>query len=524
MPKDRPKGEASKRTPAGAAKRTPDAAKRTPDDAAKRTPDTAKRTPDTAAAKVKDAVKKLLPGAAASPQDARGSSEASTEARPAPAGAPPAGHDLADNSVYVPGHGDDRYRVRSYDLDLVLKLAGNHLEGRATLVAVPLVPRLERFALDLHGLKVASVTVDGKAAKFTHRAGRLHVTPRRPLTPAASFSVSVKYAGNPRGIRGLDGVAGWEELDDGLLVASQPHGAPSWYPCNDQPGDKASYRFEITTDSDYQVVANGSLLSTRRRSSRTTWIYDQPEPMAPYLATLQVGRYATHDVPDAGVPTRLHFPPELRRDVLAGPMTKHGRMLAAFVDAYGPYPFGRYDAVITADVLEIPLEAQGLSIFGAQFVESGWEQERLVAHELAHQWFGNSLTASHWRDIWLHEGFACFSEWLWSERSGGPSAATHARRQHRALAGKAKDLLLADPGPDLMFDDRVYKRGACTVQALRETIGDDAFFPLLQQWCALHRHGVVTTPVFVDFVATRTGLDPTWFDPWLWERRLPPMP
>ena len=451
-------------------------------------------------------------GAAAEGEDARGPGEL--------ADGPGS---FADNSSYVPGHGDESYRVRSYDIELVVKLAGNHVEGTARLVAVPRVASLERFALDLHHLKVGSVSVDGKAAKFTHRAGRLVVTPRKPLTSAASFTVTVKYSGNPRQVRGLDGLAGWEELDDGLIVASQPHGAPSWFPCNDRPADKASYRFTITTDSDYAVVSNGSLVSTRRRSSRTTWVYDQPEPMAAYLATLQIGRYDTVDVGGASVPIRLHFPPTHRRAVTEGPMMRQAAMLATFEEAYGPYPFGRYDVVITDDVLEIPLEAQTLSIFGHNYARPGWEHERLIAHELAHQWFGNSLTLEHWRDIWLHEGFACWSEWLWSERSGGTTAAAHARRHHRGLALQPKDLVLADPTPQLMFDDRVYKRGGCTVQALREKVGDEAFFAVLREWTAVHRHGVVTTPMFIELVCRRTGLDASWFDPWLYERALPSM-
>ena len=107
---------------------------------------------------------------------------------------------------------------------------------------------------------------------------------------------------------------------------------------------------------------------------------------------------------------------------------------------------------------------------------------RLVAHELSHQWFGNSLTLGSWQDIWLHEGFACYAEWIWSEESGGPSAHERAEEHHEKLADLDQDLVLADPGPELMFDDRVYKRGALTLHALRLTVGDDAFFALLRGW------------------------------------------
>ena len=98
-------------------------------------------------------------------------------------------------------------------------------------------------------------------------------------------------------------------------------------------------------------------------------------------------------------------------------------MIALFEGLFGPYPFDAYTVVVTDDDLEIPLEAQGLSVFGANHMDGRRGSERLVAHELAHQWFGNSLTVGLWRDIWLHEGFACYAEWLWSEASGGRTAA-----------------------------------------------------------------------------------------------------
>ena len=149
----------------------------------------------------------------------------------------------------------------------------------------------------------------------------------------------------------------------------------------------------------------------------------------------------------------------------------------------GPYPFAAYTVVVTDDELEIPLEAQGLSIFGANHLDGRLGRERLVAHELAHQWFGNSLTLGRWRDIWLHEGFACYAEWLWSEESRRAVGRRHARRgTTRGSRPLPQDLVLGDPGPELMFDDRVYKRGALTLHALRLTVGDDAFFDALRAW------------------------------------------
>jgi len=200
-------------------------------------------------------------------------------------------------------------------------------------------------------------------------------------------------------------------------------------------------------------------------------------------------------------------------------------MMRCFNERFGPYPFETYTVVVTEDELEIPLEAQGMSIFGANHVDGRHGEERLIAHELAHQWFGNSLTPERWSDIWLNEGFACYAEWLWSEESGGPAAHEHAQREWRRLRDAPQDLVLADPGPDLMFDDRVYKRGALTVHALRRAIGTSAFTELVRGWTAANRHGSVTTAAFLAHVEATAGeAARKLLKPWLFAQRLPELP
>jgi aminopeptidase N len=192
---------------------------------------------------------------------------------------------------------------------------------------------------------------------------------------------------------------------------------------------------------------------------------------------------------------------------------------------FGPYPFPDYGVVVVDDALDIPLEAHGLSIFGANHVDGQRGSERLIAHELAHQWFGNSLTVAEWRHIWLNEGFAKYSEWLWSEVSGGRPARAHAARSWAIVAALPQDLRLADPGVRRMFDERVYERGALTVHALRSALGDEAFFALLRDWTAVHRNSTVTTAQFEETARRHAprSLDDL-FTAWLYEPRLPALP
>jgi aminopeptidase N len=148
-----------------------------------------------------------------------------------------------------------------------------------------------------------------------------------------------------------------------------------------------------------------------------------------------------------------------------------------------------------------------------------------VAHELAHQWFGNSVSVADWRHIWLNEGFAKYAEWLWSERSGGPTAAQLAATAHGKLATLPQDLRLSDPGRKRMFDDRLYERGGLVLHAVRCALGDEAFFRMLRNWAGVHRGGTVTTGAFTTHTArfANRPLDDL-FTAWVEETALPPLP
>lgn len=426
---------------------------------------------------------------------------------------------------YLPGVGNFGYRASRYELALDYKVAINRLEGTVSITAVALAS-LRSFSLDLSAsLRVSKVTVNGKPPKdFRTSGNKLNISLAAPLPPGAAFTVTIRYAGSPKPLRTPWGEVGFEELEEGVLVAGQPNGASSWFPCDDHPSSKASYRIQISAESPYLVLSNGELVSKRARAGRTTWTFELPEPTATYLITLQIGPYVSVEYPKAPVPMRAVLPARLKRN-FAVDFDKQPQMMRLFTKLFGPYPLSSgYTVVITDDALEIPLEAQGVSIFGANHCDGTRDSERLVAHEMAHQWFGNSVTIRHWRDIWLQEGFACYAEWLWSENAGGLSAADLAKRYHRKLTSSPENLLLADPGPADMFDDRVYKRGALTLHVLRGELGDANFFALLQDWTTRYRHSTVVTDDFVGLAAKYADTSLRWlWDAWLFSLPVPPL-
>ena len=438
----------------------------------------------------------------------------------------------AARDPYDTAHGDRSTHVVHYDLDLTYRPVSNRLQGTATLDVVTLEPT-RAVVLDLVGLTVAKVTVSGAPqGRYDHDRGRLRIRLAREVAAGTRLTVTVRYGGSPGPTPSPWGPVGWEELEDGVVVASQPTGAPTWFPCNDRPDDKATYRTSLTVDNPYRALAHGVLVDRRTKASATTWVYDETHPTSPYLATVQIGRYDEVVLADEPVPQRALVPSPLVAAARRR-LADHGALMAFFCETFGPYPFAGYTVVCTPDELEIPLEAQGISIFGANNLQATGGEERLVAHELAHQWFGNSVSVSSWQHIWLNEGFACYAEWLWSEASGGPRADAVALGWHARLAASPQDLVLADPGYPRIFDDRIYKRGALTLHAVRTALGDPVFFDLVRAWTTSFAHLTAGTQDFRDLVAAHAhaaGGQPlalsagAVLSAWLDEPGLPPYP
>lgn len=440
---------------------------------------------------------------------------------------------------YVPGVGTDAATVEHIALDLDVRLAANRVSGTAVL-RVRLTKQSRRIELDLHRLRVSRVdaVVDGHAiaSSFTQpgRApSRLVVDLSESRPEGTLVELTVVYAGTPTLRRSPWGTIGWEELTDGVLVAGQPHGASTWLPCVDSPTSRSTAEITLTCDAGYLPVANGVGAPVRTRGSRVTWRWRLDQPVPAYLLSVQIGRYRLVDAapPAEGLPPlRLVVSPRTEQRARRA-LAPQPAMMATFIDAYGPYPFEDYTAVVADEELEIPLEAASMSLFGTNHLDGSWESERLIAHEMSHQWFGNAVTLGRWSDLWLHEGFACWSEWLWAEASGRSSITSMARRAWQKLAAHPVEQALAEPGPEEMFEDWVYKRGALTVEALRHLLGTDLFGSMLRAWVREHRFGTVDSlglRTHVHAWAPHAGVSRAQvdelFDAWTLRPALPPFP
>jgi aminopeptidase N len=291
---------------------------------------------------------------------------------------------------------------------------------------------------------------------------------------------------------------------------NEPDGASTWLPVNDHPTDKATWSFEVTVPSGLTAVANGALSGSVDDGAAVTWTWEQTEPMASYLILLLVGRY---DLVDDGVsPSGValdHVVLSSRRATLDPYLDATRRQLAYFESLFGPYPFDRYGVAITDSVPGLAMETQGLSLFSSVNLDGrlGPEQEAYLAHELAHQWFGDAVSPAQWDDIWLNEGFATYAQWLWFEQIGLGDVDTTARRTLADLPPTGWPL----DRPAELFGTVSYEGGAVALHALRLTVGDDAFFAGLRDWVATHLDGSATTDDFRAVMEAASGLDLSGF-------------
>ncbi|MBD0707713.1 zinc metalloprotease [Streptomyces sp. CBMA291] len=429
--------------------------------------------------------------------------------------------------------GNPGYDVLAYDLDFTYPGVNTEPLAAVTRIDALATADLERINLDFTHGTVSGVTVDGLPAAYVTAGEDLVVTPAVPIERGERIDITVTHTSDPRGPADT---GGWVRTGDGLAMANQADAGHRVFPSNDHPSDKAYFTFRVTAPSALTVVANGLATGRVRHGATTTWTYRVVHPMATELAQISIGdSTVVHRAGPGGLRVR-DVVRTADRELLEPWLRKTPGHLKWMERQVGPYPFEAYGLLVADADTGFELETQTLSLFERRlFTTPGypeWRVDSILVHELAHQWFGDSVSPRVWSDVWLNEGHATWYEARYAEETAGKSL-----EQRMKAAYGFSDQWRADGGPPALpkppaDDDKigifrpvVYDGSALALYALRREIGDQAFRRLERRWVEEHRDGDADTADFIALAGEVAGRDLTGFlHGWLYDPKTPPMP
>jgi aminopeptidase N len=509
-----------------------------------------------------------LPPLKTQPKAPEGPSAPADTFKPGVATHPTPGAAGGGDSLF-PNMGNGGYDAKHYDVKLDVDVAKNNFNSAEVTMSANATQDLSSLDMDFRGFNISKIMVNGEEAKYTRHDQELIITPKDAIAANDPFKVSVAYSGAPKQYQSDAAPVplGWGGFNHGkghigTDVVDEPDGAPSWMPVNDLPSDKASYNFDITVDKPYTAVANGILQSVEDKGSKQTFHWQANDPMASYLATVHTGNYvADKQTGPNGLPIVHYFPADIA-DKCKFDFGRTPEMVDYFSKIYGPYPFQTYGAIVMdTQIGGAALETQTRPLFERGMITGDRSNENIYAHELAHQWRGDDCTVKQWKDVWLNEGFATYSEWLWKEHTDGPAALEQeVKDSYSSLQGWGGAVNLAAPPPagiasvgsfqtgfkstekgiaphdthtdgiadptaEQLFSNRIYQQGALTLQALRKNVGDDTFFKIVRTFTDDYKGKSAGTDDFVSVASQVAGKDlKPLFDQWLHSGKLPPSP
>ncbi len=421
---------------------------------------------------------------------------------------------------YYPALGNGGYDVTHYDIDLTVDPDTAELDATTVISAVA-EETLATFNLDFVGLDITGVSVDGTSAAYRRSGPELRISPDGGIVAGEEFTVTVAYSGRPELIT-LTSIGvqfGWIQTPEGIYVVAEPDGARTWFPSNDHPTDKATFTFRVTVPKPLTAAANGALVATEDNGDSRTFVWDLTSRMATYLATVVIGEYdrVESEGPD-GIVIRDYLPASFG-GVAPSAFAVTSDAMELLTEWFGPFPFDRYGHIVVYG-LGGALENQTLSLMGNRALF-----EEIVIHELAHQWWGNSLSPATWQDIWLNEGFATFAEFLWTEQQRGEGAMLDQVDDLHTSLFAISHRPIADPRDSQLFGPAVYWRGGLTLHALRVEVGDEILKEIFSEYFDRHGDGNASTADFIAVAEEVSGRDLTaLFDDWIFSEALPPLP
>ncbi|MEV0012468.1 M1 family metallopeptidase [Streptomyces sp. NPDC047973] len=445
----------------------------------------------------------------------------------------PAPEPLGLGDRLFPHLGNPGYDVLAYDISLTYGGTNTKPLAAVTSIDARTTAHLDRINLDFARGTVSSVKVNGLNSEFATAGEDLVVEPPAPLPAGAPLRITVRHTSDPSGNKDN---GGWVPTSDGLVMANQADAAHRVFPGNDHPSDKAWFTFRVTAPKAYTVVAGGLPAGKREHGTATTWTYRTEHPMATELAQVSIGRSAVpHRTGPRGLPVR-DVVPAADRAKLEPWLRKTPAQLAWMEKQVGPYPFETYGLLVADTETGFELETQTLSLFERSlFLGTGypeWYVDSVMVHELAHQWFGNSVSPRSWSDLWLNEGHATWYEARYAEEHAKKPLERRMREAYarsdawRAAGGPPARPDVPTPDHKIsLFRPVVYDGSALILYALRAEIGQAAFDRLERTWVRTHRDASATTEDFTALASRIAGRDLTdFFDGWLYATKTPPMP
>jgi aminopeptidase N len=425
-----------------------------------------------------------------------------------------------EDSVY-PNHGDPGVDALHYDLDLAWIPEARLLQGEAT-IAFRATTTAPEFRLDLGDpLEVAAATLDGVDVLVEHNGNQLVV--KAPVRADERYLLTVEYAGLPRPVRAPTirqdlSDLGWTVTDDGeVWTMQEPYGAFTWYPVNDQPADKALYDFTITVPAPWVGVANGELVSRETIEGATVTEFHLDSPASSYLVTIAIGDYRmTADETESGIPITYWTP---RGDANALERLRYTPTAMAFLEELlGPYPFSTIGGVVVDSTSA--METQTMVTYGnAAYPLS----DNVIIHELAHHWYGDIVSPTDWRDVWMNEGMTMYVQLIWEAQDLGITLDESVDRWADIEANSREDA-----GPPGAYDatkfgeENIYLGPALMWHELRERIGDRAFLRILREWPTVHAGSGVPRDEYFDWLEEETGEELTrFFNAWIMGEETP---
>lgn len=414
--------------------------------------------------------------------------------------------------------------VTHYDLRLTVPTPGTPDLRSDTTLTLHAERDLPDVQLDYSGPAILNVTWNGQPVPHRRAADKLIIP--LPLPAGQDVRLRVTAAGPAGGVPDptLNITLGWQSVPatptqpGANFTFSEPDGTRSFIPCNDHPADPATFTTTLTVPRGVTAVASGTRLTDHPNLDGTHSVtYTLTTPVPTYALGISVGTLDTVRRPDLRIGdqhvTLTDYFPTSVPDTVRAPYARTGDILTALSDWFGPYPFSTYGSVVVTPDLPA-LETATLSTMPVRS-----SRERVIVHEIAHQWFGNAVPLGDWSDTWLNEGFATYAELLWTQAQGQDTAPLLRGWRDRLRPGTRP---LTATTPAQMFDATAYARGALALHALRTQIGDDAFRAFLHTYARTRAGQPTRTADLLHLTRTQLGPEAaTLLENWITQPELP---